>query len=320
VTARRASNIGFLLVPGFSLMSYAAAVEPLRAANHLAGTRLYAWTHATPGDGPVLASSGASILPDLLFGAEASGLDGMLVCAAGNPEKFDHPKTFAWLRRLARRGITIGGISGGPVILAKAGLLSGRRCTVHWEHLPTFQEHHPDVDVARSLFELDGDRITCAGGVAALDMMVALIARDHGHRLAAAVSDWLLHTEIREGVRPQRMDLGSRLGVADAAVLAAASAMEAALEEPISRQKLSAIAGVSLRRLERGFQSQVGQGIHAYYLGLRLGRARHLLTESSLSVLQVASATGFASASQFSRAFRRAFGRSPRDVASGERR
>lgn len=311
--------MGFLLVPGFSLMSYAAAVEPLRAANRLAGTQLYAWTHATPGDVPAIASSGASVLSDLPFGTEAPHLDGMLVCAGGNPEKFNHPKTFAWLRRLARHGMTIGGISGGPVILAKAGLLSGRRCTLHWEHLPTFEEQHPDVAVTGSLFELDGDRITCAGGIASLDMTVALIGRDHGHRLAAAVSDWLLHSQVREGMRPQRMDLKSRLGIKDEAVLTAVSAMERHLDEPVPRERLSAIAGVSLRGLERAFRSEVGQGIHAHYLSLRLERARHLLTESSLSVLDVASATGFASASQFSRAFRRAFGRSPREVARGER-
>lgn len=312
-------SVGLLLVPGFSLMSYAAAVEPLRAANQLARADLYRWWNATPGDLPAAASSGASVLPDFAFGSDAVALDAMLVCAGGNPAAFDDRKTFAWLRRLARHGVTIGGISGGPVILAHAGLLSGRRCTLHWEHMPAFEEKFPDTELSRSLFELDGDRITCAGGIAALDMMIALIARDHGYQLGAAVSEWFLHTHIREGMGPQRMDLRSRLGIADEALLAALKAMENNIEEPLSRMALSELAGVSIRQLERAFRRQLGQGIHQRYLALRLTRARQLLRETSLSMLDVASATGFASASQFSRAFHHAFGFSPRQAAKLDR-
>ncbi len=300
-------------------MSYAAAVEPLRAANRLAGRELYRWVNVSPGDVTPVASSGASVLVDMPFGSDASHLDGLLVCAAGSPENFHEPKTFGWLRRLARHGLIIGGISGGPVVLAKAGLLDGRRCTLHWEHAPVFEERFPGAVMTQSLFELDGDRITCAGGIAALDMMIALIRRDHGYALAAAVSDWLLHTNIREGYGPQRMDLGTRLGTVDAAVLAAVAAMEANLEEPVTRDALSAVAGVSLRQLERAFRTQLGRGIHAHYLDLRLQQALHLLRHSDKSVTEVGTATGFGSASQFSRAFRRKFGNPPRNAYALQR-
>jgi transcriptional regulator GlxA family with amidase domain len=307
-------SVGFLLIPGFALLSYAAAIEPLRAANQLAGKTLYRWWHAAPGDKPALASNGAAVLPDFKFGTDAGPLDLMLVCAGGNPATFNEKRTFAWLRKLAGRGVVVGGVSAGPFILAKAGLLSGRRCTVHWEHLPALQEAFPDVELTRSLFELDGDRITCSGGVAGLDMMVALITRDHGYELGAAVSDWFLHTHVREGARPQRMDLRFRLGVADGKLLKALKAMEAHLKAPLSRQRLAKLAGVSLRQLERSFRSQLGHGVHEHYLALRLGRSRQLLRETSLSMLEVALATGFASASQFSRAFRRTFRFSPREA------
>jgi transcriptional regulator GlxA family with amidase domain len=306
--------VGFVLIPGFALMSYAAAIEPLRAANQLAGRTLYRWWHAAPGDKPAVASNGAAVLPDYKFGSDAQPLDLLLVCAGGNPTTFGDKRTFAWLRKLAARGVVIGGVSGGPVILAKAGLLDGRRCTVHWEHAPALQEAFPKIALTRSLFEIDRDRITCSGGVAGLDMMVALITRDHGYELGAAVSDWFLHTQVRDGARPQRMDLRLRLGVADDNVLKVLKAMEAHLETPFSRERLAKLAGVSIRQLERSFRSKLGQGVHERYLGLRLARSRQLLRETSLSILEVALATGFASASQFSRAFRRAFGHTPREA------
>jgi transcriptional regulator GlxA family with amidase domain len=313
------ASVGFLLIPGFALMSYASAVEPLRAANRLAGKTLYQWWHAAPGDKPAIASNGAAVLPDFKFGAEAGSLDLVFVCAGGNPATFNDRRTFAWLRKLASRGVIIGGISGGPVILAKAGLLAGRRCTVHWEHLPALEEDFPDLALTRSLFEFDGDRITCSGGVAGIDMMVALITREHGYELGAAVSDWLLQTHVREGARPQRMDLRFRLGIADDKLLQALKAMEAILETPLSRERLAQRAGVSLRQLERSFQDQLGRGVHEHYLALRLGRSRQLLRETSLSILEVALAAGFASASQFSRAFRRTFGFSPRESRQRDR-
>jgi transcriptional regulator GlxA family with amidase domain len=307
-------SVGFLLVPGFALMSYAGAVEPLRAANQLSGKTLYKWWNAAPADKPAVASNGAAVVPDFKFGAEVGALDMMLVCAGGNPAAFNDRRTFAWLKKLAARGVTLGGISGGPFILARAGLLAGRRCTVHWEHLPALQEAFPDVQLTRSLFEFDGDRVTCSGGVAGLDMMVALITRDHGYELAAAVSDWLLHTHVREGAVPQRMDLRFRLGVGDAKLLKALKVMEAHIETPLPRERLADLAGVSLRQLERSFQSELGRGVHEHYLVVRLGRSRQLLRETSLSILEVALATGFASASQFSRAFRRSFNSTPREA------
>jgi len=231
-------TVGFLLVPGFALMSYAAAIEPLRAANLISGQELYRWWHAAPGGKPVTASNGVAIIPDGGTGADRDA-DMVFVCAGGNPATFDDRSVFAWLRRLARKGVTIGGISGGPYILAKAGLLGKHRATLHWEHLPAFREAFPDITVMSSLFEIDGTRITCSGGISALDMMVALIERDHGRQLAASVGDWFLHTHIREGMRPQRMDLRYRLGVADEKLLGVLRAMETSIETPQPRAALA---------------------------------------------------------------------------------
>jgi transcriptional regulator GlxA family with amidase domain len=306
-------TVGFLLVPGFALMSYAAAIEPLRAANLLSGNELYRWWHAAPEGKPVMASNGVAIIPD--YGTHADrDADKLFVCAGGNPALFDDKSVFAWLRRLARKGVTIGGISGGPYVLAKAGLLDDHRATLHWEHMPAFREAFPDVTVVPSLFEIDGNRITCSGGISALDMMVALIERDHGRQLAASVGDWFLHTHIREGFGPQRMDLRYRLGVADEKLLYVLHAMERGIETPLPRAALAREAGISLRQLERLFRRHIGHGIHQHYRWLRLERARQLLRETTLPVLDVALATGFASSSQFARAYSRAFGEPPSDT------
>jgi transcriptional regulator GlxA family with amidase domain len=305
--------VGFFLVPGFALLCYAATVDALRAANRLSGKELYRWWNAASGDEPVAASCGAAVIPDLPFGTDARELDLLLVCAGGNPSTYRDKQTFAWLRKLARQGTLIGGISGGPFILARAGLLTGRRCTVHWEHVPAFQEAFPELKLTRSLYELDSDRITCSGGVACLDMMTALIARDHGWELGAAVSDWFLHSYVRDGARPQRMDLRFRLGVSNEKLIPVLKAMESHLEEPLPREALARLAGLSLRQLEQAFRSALNRGIHQHYLALRLERSRQLLRETSLPILEVALATGFGSASQFSRAFHRVFGFSPRE-------
>ena len=237
----------------------------------------------------------------------------LFVCAGGNPATFNDKAIFAWLRRLARRGVTIGGISGGPYILARAGLLDGHRATLHWEHQPAFSEDFPDIEVTPSLFEIDGNRITCSGGISALDMMVALIERDHGRELAAAVGDWFLHTHIREGIGPAAHGL--------------------ALPSRRHRRKIAARAppdgdqhrdAAVTRRIWRGspaFRSGSSSGCSAassgaastpHYSSMRLERARQLLRETTLPILDVAVATGFASSSQFARAYGRAFGETPR--------
>jgi transcriptional regulator GlxA family with amidase domain len=173
-------------------------------------------------------------------------------------------------------------------------------------------EAYPDVHLTRSLFEIDRDRITCSGGVATLDMMVALIARDHGFELATAVSEWFLQTNRREGADPQRMDLRYRLGISDARLIRVLKAMEANLEAPLSRERLANIAGLSLRHLERSFRASLGRGIHDHYLSMRIGRSRQLLRETRMPVTRVALASGFSSLSQFGRAFQRSQGVSPR--------
>lgn len=309
--AQQPQTIGFLLIPDFALLSYASAIEPLRAANHLAGREIYRWSHISPDGSPVKASNGIAIATEHKVG-DGITLDAIIVCAAGNPAQFAHQPTLAWLRKLAHQGVGIGGVSGGPYILARAGLLDGHRCTIHWEHVAAFSEEFPRLDLSRTLYEIDRNRLTCAGGIASLDMMRALIARDHGLALATAVSEWFLQTQLRLGSGPQRLTLRERYGVTSPNILAVLETMEIRIDEPASRQDLARIANVSIRQLERLFADHLGLTIGAQYTRIRLDRARMLVNETAMPVLDIAVACGFVSASHFSRVYKQYFGHSPR--------
>lgn len=303
-------SVGFLLLPDFAMMSYACATEPLRAANRLSGRQLYSWHLFALDLAPVEASSGAAIVPDGRVGDDVR-LDRLFVCAGGNPAAFDHPATFSWLRALARKGVTLGGISGGPYMLARAGLLQGRRCTIHWEHLPAFAEDFPELDATGTVYEIDGDRMTSAGGVAALDLMIELIGRDHDSTLGAAVGDWFLRSELRAGGSAQRMGPRERYGVNDPRLLRVLTHMETHLADPLDREALARLAGLSLRRLEMLFADELGTTVGRHVLALRLDRARSLLAQSGLPVIEIATACGFQSASHFSRSYKDRFGVPP---------
>jgi transcriptional regulator GlxA family with amidase domain len=308
---RETRRIGVLLIPDFALLAYAAALEPFRAANRISGRALYSWAHVSPVGGPVQASNGVMIAPDCRVG-EAVSFDMLLVCAGGNPALFNDPQTFAWLRRLSRAGTQIAGISGGPFVMARAGLLDGYSCTIHWEHFPAFVEEFPTINLTRRLFEIDRDRLTCSGGTAALDMMFALIERDHGHELAADMIDLFVHTNLREADGPQRVPLRERMSVAHPKLVKVLEAMETHIENPRRREHLATAAKLSVRQLERLFRAHLGRSIASHYMDLRLRRARVLLMQSTMSVIDVAVATGFTSASHFSRAYRKRFGHPPR--------
>ena len=305
-------RIGFLLVPQFSMLGFLAAVEPLRVANRLSRRRLYEW-HVFSQDGQaVAASNGMAIVAEAAIAA-VPAFPMVIVCASFEPEAAASKPLLAWLRRLDRQGSVLGALETGVYLLAQAGLVARSRVTLHWENLPGFQERFPEIQVTDELYEIDGKRITCAGGTAALDMMLHVIGARHGQDLALAISEQMLHARIRNPDDHQRMALGLRTGVRHLRLLKILEAMEASVEEPLASEALAALGGISRRQLERLFRAHLGDTPTGYYLKLRLSRARHLLEQTEMSVLQVALASGFDSAPYFSRAYRALFGRSPRE-------
>jgi len=305
-------RIGFLLVPKFSMMAFFSAVEPLRVANRLSGRKLYSW-HTFSIDGePVAASNEMTLVADLPIAAVES-FPTVIVCASFEPERAETRPVLAWLRRLDRKGAILGAVDTGTHILARAGVLDGYRVTLHWENLSGFREAFPELNVTGELFEMDGRRLTAAGGTAPLDMMLHLIASRHGRELSVGISEQLLHARIRNPDDHQRMAMGLRLGVRHPKLVRILETMEQTLEEPLSADKLAGVGGISRRQLERLFRSYLGHTPTGYYLKLRLDRARQLLEQTDLSVLEVGLASGFASAPYFSRAYKAQFGCSPRE-------
>ncbi|HKP77618.1 MAG TPA: GlxA family transcriptional regulator [Phenylobacterium sp.] len=308
-------SLGLLLIDGFALMSYASVIEPYRAANMLAGNPLYRWTHISVGGGPCHASNGAMIVADQAVG-EPLACHTLFVFAGGDPTGFGDAQTFGWLRQMAARGTVIAGISAGPYLLARAGLLDGYRATIHWEHRPAFAEAFPMSTPEPGLYVIDRRRVTCAGGMAGMDLALELIEREHGHALAAQVSDWFIRSEPRAADRPQRLSLRDRYGVVNDRVLKVLAHMEASVEEPSGREVLARIAGVSVRQLERLFDGHLGETVNSRYMRIRLAQADQLLRTTGLSTTTVGVACGFKSASHFSRSYRRQYGRSPSEDRS----
>lgn len=302
-------RIGFLLVPQFSMLELFCAIEPLRIANRLGGLD-FSWSFLSADGAPVSASNGIPVAAGAALTA-VRDLPMLFVMASFEPEATIRRPDQAKLRDLARHGTLLGGIDTGPFILARAGLLRDRRTTLHWESIAAFSEEFPDIATSAHVFELDRDRLTCPGGTAPIDMMLHLIALRAGEDLANAVAEQIVHPRIRPGHDPQRRGPAARYRIDHPAIARAIDAMEAHLDEPLSMAALAKESGLSQRQLGRLFQGQMKTTAKAFYVRLRLERARQLLTESRRPVAEVALATGFASRAHFSRAYLQAFGTAP---------
>jgi transcriptional regulator GlxA family with amidase domain len=309
--------IGFLLLDNFTLISLASAVEPLRMANQLSGKELYRWYTLTQNGGPVSASDGLQITPDAGL-SNAPALHAVIVCGGVDIQHSVTREHLHWLQVQARHGRLMGAVCTGSWALAKAGLLDGYECSVHWEVLAAMQEASPRAIVTTRLFSIDRSRSTSSGGTSPMDMMLHLIGREHSRELAAAISDMFIYERIRNEQDHQRVPLKHMLGTNQPKLQEIVVLMEANLEEPIDLDGLASYVDVSRRQLERLFQKYLNCSPSRYYLKLRLIRARQLLKQTSMSIIEVASVCGFVSTPHFSKCYREYFGIPPRDERSGQ--
>ena len=304
-------QIGFLLIPNFSMLGFASAIEPLRAANRMSGETLFNWVISSPLGEPVKASNDAIVnvddKPHILHQCCL-----VFVCSGLDIKTHATRDTLSILRRLDRSGAIIGAICTGSYLMAAAGFLDDRRCTIHWENIDGLAEEFPMLDITNELFEIDDTRITCSGGTASLDMILYLISQIYGQTLANQVSEQFIHDRIRDPSDRQRMALQARLGISHPKLLAVVGFMEESLEYPYSQTELATRANLSTRQLERLFRKYLHTTPTRYYLNLRLARARHLLRQTSMSILSIALACGFVSASHFSKCYREIYHKTPR--------
>ena len=305
-----AQDFYFLLLPGFSSMGFISAIEPLRVANRFRG-ELYRWHVLSCGGGAVLASNGMSVNAEGGFEALEAGAT-LLVVAGFDPLTHVTPALIQWLRRLDNDGVTLGGIDTGSVVLAQAGLLDGYRLTLHWEALEAFKESYPRLQVTQELFEIDRQRITCAGGTASIDLMLDLIAQAYGPELAIQVSEQFVLGRIRQRKDHQRMQVASRYGIHNKKLVQVIGEMEQHSEPPLSTAQLALGINVTRRQLERLFRLHLNDTPRNFYLGLRLEKARQLLRQTDMSVLDISIACGFESPSYYTRSYRARFTCAPR--------
>lgn len=293
-------------------MAFSSVIEPMRACNVLAKRTLYEWRVVGAAPGPVTASCGVTIQPDH-FAAQAPTPDRVVVCSGGDADHVRSEAATKWIRKCARNGIDIGAVADAAFFLARAGLLDGYSCTLHWTSQASFAESFPQIDMRRDLFVIDRRRFTSAGGVGSLDMMLEIIRADHGTELASGVAEWFIHSPLRSSVDRRLMPLRLRTGIRNDLVLSAIALMEESVEDALTIPQMAARLGVSLDRLERGFAAALQTSPISYYRKLRLKRAADLLAHSSMTVRDVALASGFQSMSSFARAFLEIHGQSPRD-------
>lgn len=300
----------FVLLDQFTMLCFASAVEALRIANRMSGQDLYEWTLV--GEGGEYSQSSAGIWfrldSDL---EEVAREDVILLCGGIDVAGATSKRLLSWIRREARKGPVIAGLCTAGFTLARAGLLDGKRATIHWENQDSFAEEFEEVTLTKSIFVIDGNRITTAGGTASIDLMLKLIAEDHGEDLANLVADQLIYTSIRTDQDTQRLSIPTRIGVRHPKLGQVIRMMEQNIEDPISPAQLAMDVGMSTRQLERLFRRYLNRSPKRYYMELRLGKARNLLMQTDMSVINVALACGFASPSHFSKCYRAHYDTTP---------
>lgn len=300
----------FVLLDNFTLLSFASALECLRIANRLSGKQLYEWSLVGEGGDQVSCSAGTSFQVDGPL-PEAKRDDVIVVCGGVSVHKATTKPLLNWLRREARRGARIAGLCTAAYALARAGLLDSKRATIHWENQDSFAEEFDEVELTKSVFVIDGNRMTTAGGTSSIDLFLQLIADEHGEELASAIADQQIYSSIRTDQDTQRLSIPTRIGVRHPKLSQVIQMMESNIEEPISPSILAKEVGMSTRQLERLFRRYLNRSPKRYYMEIRLQKARNLLMQTDMSVINVALACGFASPSHFSKCYRAHYDTTP---------
>ena len=301
----------FALVEEFTHLAFACAVDPLRIANLISGQELYRWSCASLDGETARSSDGMTLLTQHRFD-EMPECDRLFVMSGINMVRKDYTDLINALRRVDRtRPTAIGALCSGAYILAKAGFLNGKNAAIHWEYHDSITEEFPEIGLVRNVFVADEKYITASGGTATADLMLHLIERDHGYDLSVAVADQMVYNAVRDASSAQKVSLQSRNGMRNAHLVRAIKIMRDRLEDPLSPSQVASELGISTRQLERLFGKYLNTSPKKYYLEMRLDRARHLLLQTELSIVEVAVACGFQSTSNFSRVYRTAFGCTP---------
>jgi transcriptional regulator GlxA family with amidase domain len=316
------TRFGFLLVDDFTLISMSSAIETLRMANRTLGEEFYQWKTITETGEAVCASDGLCVNADCSIDEPAvfQDIDAVIVCGGRRVEQRVTDAVLRWLKKAASTGLQLGSTCTGSYVLARAGLLDGYRCSIHWENIASLTDMFPKVQVRRSIYTIDRDRLTSSGGTTPIDMMLYLVRRQCGPEITAGVAEQFVYERVRNPDDLQRVPLRHFVGKQSMKLVTAVELMEANIREPISQLELADYVDLSRRQLQRLFQKYLLCTPSRYYLQLRLQRARELLLQTDLSLVEIAAQTGFVSSSHFSKSYKELHGYSPSNERRAEAR
>ena len=313
-------TLGFLVFPGFPMACLTSMIEPLRAANEIAGVEAFAWKVVAETNDRVASSAGVNFDPDITLDAVTAGgaIDepgiAHLFLLSSPLADFVKAGSAAHLRALSRHGMIVGGVSGGVFPLARAGLLDGHACSVHWCYKAAFSAAFPEYDARDDVIVRDRSLYTASGAAAAFDLMLSLIEDELGSAVMTEVACWFQHPLVRgEGVR-QRMPVAQASSADDmlpTAVQQAILLFSDHIDELINVADVAGQLGQSTRQLERLFKKSTGQSPSHYYRMMRMQAARQLVLYSGDSLAEIAGAVGYASSAPLVQHYTEAFGISP---------
>jgi AraC family transcriptional regulator, glycine betaine-responsive activator len=306
----RKCRYAFLTLPNYSLIAVANALEPLRMANRVVGREVYEWSIISMDGEAVEASSGLNLSPTGAL-KKMGTADIVFVCGGINVRDAVSPALLSALRRLADRRVPLGALCTGGYALARAGLLDNFRATIHWENLSALREEFPRVRISDQLFTIDRDRFTCSGGTAPLDLMLNLIQEKLGARISQLVSEQFIVDRVRKDTDRQYVPLRAQIGISHRGLIRVAQLMDENIEKPLSLEKIAKATGLSRRQIERLFKRDLNCVPKRYYLEMRLRRARELLLQTAMPIMDITAACGFQSPPHFSKCYRNQFGHPP---------
>jgi transcriptional regulator GlxA family with amidase domain len=304
------TRFAFLTLPNYSLIAVTNALEVLRMANRVAGRDIYEWSIVSLDGRPIPASSGLELTPTIALD-KIGKVEILFVCGGIDVRAAVSNPLLAALRRLGERRVGLGALCTGGYALARAGLLDNYRATIHWENLPALREEFPRVQLNDQVFSIDRDRFTASGGTAPLDLMLNLIQLKHGLRISQQVSEQFVVERVRSDRDRQYVPLRAQVGSSHGNMIRVAQLMEENIEKPLSLERIAHATGLSRRQIERLFRRHLDCVPKRYYLEMRLRRARELLLQTAMPIMDVTTSCGFKSPPHFSRCYRAQFGYPP---------
>jgi len=305
----RPRHFVFVLIPRFTMLSLSCAIDGLRSANVDCSPGSYSWELVSAETSPVTSSSEVPLTTGSLKGAKKP--DVVVICGGERSHDYANADLFNWLHSQAKSNIPMGSLSDGAFVIAKAGLYNGYRSTIHWKCLDAYRERFPDLDIHSSIIEIDRNRFSCAGGTPCLDLMLHFILQDLGSDAVAKIANNYFHDTIREDRQTQHLASAFRYAGHSEPLTQALLMMENNLEHPLQITELADRLQISHRQLDRLFKRFLQTTPGHYFRSLRLARAAGLLSQTGLSISEIAFGCGFQSSSHLGRHFKDQYGVSP---------